>query len=210
VLVLNQYILTRFGLLLTLCTGANFPSLFRSFRYIFRLDPSTKKQTLPSPPFLKHSVVFLTFLLVLSYVISSADAWFHASSQSTIVESTHPLSNSLSTSTNLNVGREINMTRCNDPRSIPSSSIGQQTCGLLSGGSGGDGATRAEGLRTLSGSSSFNKVVFAQEETYILVPASLLDNATYTAKSVGVRTTCARYISKQFCLCEEKLIVGDR
>jgi hypothetical protein len=98
----------------------------------------------------------------------------------------------------LNVGRQINMTRCNDPIYVPGS-IQQQTCGLASGGSLGNGATRAEGLRTLSGSSNFNKVVFAQDETYIMVPASLPDNATYTAKSVGVRANCARHVPQKFC-----------
>ncbi|KAF8898218.1 hypothetical protein CPB84DRAFT_1780608 [Gymnopilus junonius] len=68
--------------------------------------------------------------------------------------------------------------------------IGQYTCGLISGGSGGSGRTLAEGVRVVSNSSSLHRVVYADDQTAILVPNTLPGNITYTAQTMGVKSQC--------------------
>ncbi|TFK38978.1 hypothetical protein BDQ12DRAFT_722828 [Crucibulum laeve] len=179
----------QLGLLLQILSSANIAALFSSMKSI---HSARSKSRLSTPPMLRHSMMLLFIFLCTSYVISAADAWLHASSKAITLESTTAY---IGSSPEL-FGRAMNTTRCD--RSRYTSALTQNTCGLLSGGSGGDGRARMEGLRTISNSSSMNRVMYADDRTAILVPQSLPSNITYTATTLGVKASC-RSITRE-CL----------
>ncbi|PPQ66040.1 hypothetical protein CVT26_010796 [Gymnopilus dilepis] len=182
----------QLGLLLTLCSGANFSALFSSIKYVFGIgQPSGNGKAPRHPPILHQSILFLGSLLTVTYIAAGADAWLHNTSKSISIVSI----SSYSSVATANFGREINSTLC-DPSQYVNGSVGQLTCGLISGGSGGSGRTLAEGVRVVSNSSSLHKVVYADDQTAIIIPNTLPDNITYTAQTIGVKSQC-RSITRQ-------------
>jgi hypothetical protein len=172
----------RFGLLLSICTGAGLPALAAALKYMLNLNKGGSP-SLPIPPMLRRTTVLLFIFLVLSCLISASDAWFHASSKAISIVSTSPY---LFPAT---FGRVINATMC-DPVTYNSGTVSQLTCGLLSGGSGGNARTRMEGLRAVSNSSALHRAVFTDDQTAILVPQTIPANVSYTARTIGVKSTC--------------------
>ena len=112
----------RFGLLLSICTGSGLPALAAALRHMLNLNKGGSP-SLPSPPMLRHTTVLLFIFLVLSYLISASDAWFHASSKAISIASTSPY---LFPAT---FGRAINASMC-DPATYSSGTVSQLTCGL--------------------------------------------------------------------------------
>lgn len=192
--------MSRLGYLLSLCNGANLPALFSSLRYIFRLNNNVANKRLETPRPLRISIIILFSLLASTYLSTAADAWLHASSSSVNLVSIVPYSDIELATIPRNFGRQINSTLC-DPTRYNPGTVGQDTCGLVSGGSIGDGKTRGEGLRVVSNSSSLHSVVFTNDQIAILVPQSLPDNTTYTAQTLGVRSQCAS------CVTFENLLI---
>jgi len=80
---------------------------------------------------------------------------------------------------------------CN-PSTYPDGTMSQSTCGLINGGSDGNGRTYMEGLRVVSNSSSLHRVVFTDDQIAILVPQTLPSNVTYSAETLGIQTQCTR------------------
>lgn len=189
--------LTRLGLLLSLCNGANVPALFSSLRYIFGLNNNVSNKTLATPRLLRTCIIILSSLLLSTYLAAAADAWLHASSSSVNLVSVVPYSLSDLATIQRDYGRQINATIC-DPATYNDGTKSQQTCGLVSGGSLGDGKTRTEGLRVVSNSSSLHRVEFTDNQIAILVPQSLPANTTYVAQTLGVTSRCMRCVSLQF------------
>lgn len=186
--------MSRLGYLLSLCNGANLPALFSSLRYIFRLNNSVVNKRLETPRPLRISIIILFSLLASTYLSTAADAWLHASSSSINLFSIIPYGHTELATMQRNFGRQINSTLC-DPARYNPGSPSQYTCGLVSGGSIGDGKTRTEGLRVVSNSSSLHSVVFTNDQIAILVPQSLPDNTTYTAQTLGIRSQCASCVT---------------
>ncbi|KIK03994.1 hypothetical protein K443DRAFT_676313 [Laccaria amethystina LaAM-08-1] len=178
----------QFGLLLSICTGAGLPALAAALKYMLNLNKGGSP-SLPIPPMLRRTTVLLFIFLVLSYLISASDAWFHASSRAISIASTSPY---LFPAT---FGRVINATMC-DPATYNSGTVSQLTCGLLSGGSGGNARTRMEGLRAVSNSSALHRAVFTDDQTAILVPQTIPANVSYTARTIGVKSTCQTITSQ--------------
>jgi hypothetical protein len=138
-------------------------------------------------------MVFLGFLLAITYLTAAADAWLHASSTSIIIASKTPYNSHVIP----NFGREINATLCQLAGQDNSSVMGHiaaASCGLLNGGSGGSGATLGEGIRVVSNSSTLHAVVFADDQTAIVVPQSLPSNIRYSAQTLGVKSECTTYV----------------
>ena len=172
----------RFGLLLSICTGAGLPALAAALRHRLNLNKGGSP-SLPTPPMLRHTTVLLFIFLILSYLISVSDAWFHTSSKAISIASTLPYFFPAT------FGRAINATMC-DPATYNSGTVSQLTCGLLSGGRGGNARTRMEGLRAVSNSSVLHRAVFTDDQTAILVPQTIPANVSYTARTIGVKSTC--------------------
>jgi hypothetical protein len=176
---------------LSLCKGANVPALFSSLRYIFRLNNNVANEGLKTPRLLRISIIILSSLLASMYLATAADAWLHVTSSSVNLHSVVPYSHAEFATIERDFGRQINSTVC-DPATYTNGTKSQQTCGLVSGGSLGDGKTRTEGLRVVSNSSSLHRVEFTDDQIAILVPQSLPDNTTYMAQTLGVRSRCTR------------------
>jgi len=177
----------------SLCNGANLPALVSSLRYTFRINNDVANKGLKIPRPLRISIIILFSLLASNYLATAADSWLHASSSSVNLLSVVPYSHTELGTIGRNFGRQINSTLC-DPKTYPDGSSSQKTCGLVSGGSFGDGRVRTEGLRVVSNSSSLHKVVFTNDQIAILVPQSLPDNTTYMAETLGVRSRCATFV----------------
>ncbi|KAF9458683.1 hypothetical protein BDZ94DRAFT_1239783 [Collybia nuda] len=188
----------QLGLLLKLCSGANIPSLVSSLQYFL----GSGKQNLSSPPILRQSVFCLFLLLSMAYIITGADVWLHVSSKAVVIESIHPFTSLTGAPLESLLGREINQTKCDAARTA-TFDFTRDSCGQLSGGSGGDGRTQMTGLRVLSNSSDQHQVVYTDDQTAILVPWSIPSNITYMAPSIGIKSTC-KTITK-FCLVPQDL-----
>ena len=174
---------------MSICNGANLPALFQAIKYLFKLDKKAQKQHLATPRLLRRACALLFYLLVLSYIISAADAWFHATSTAVVVQSS---AGSVHSDLAINFGRQINYTQCEEAMN----SVGpifQATCGLTDS-TGASNGPLAEGARTVSNSSSLNRVVFTNDQTAIIVPNSIPPNITYTAQTVGLRASCERFV----------------
>ncbi|KAF8955571.1 hypothetical protein BDZ97DRAFT_1926616 [Flammula alnicola] len=183
----------QLGLLLSICNGANISALFTSLKYLFRGKKSHKVQDIQSPPILRRSILLLALLLTVVYIATAADTWSHAVSQTIAITSNR----AYSLSAIRNFGRAINATMCAPiPNNVNEGLMDQNTCGLINFGSGGSGATFAEGLRVVSNSSAFHRVVFTDDQIAILVPQNLPGNITYSAQTVGVKAHCTT-VTKQ-------------
>ena len=169
-----------------MCNGANLPALVSSCKYIFRRKPAGDKGNLKNIPILRQSLFLLASLLTSVYLAAAADSWLHATSKSIDITTASSYSSGAR-----DLGREINATMCN-PSTYQDGTISQSTCGLINGGSGGNGRTHMEGLRVVSNSSSLHKVVFTDDQTAILVPQTLPSNVTYSAETLGIQTQCTR------------------
>ncbi len=176
----------RLGHLLSICSSANLPALFSSLRYAFGLNKNVANKDIRMPRLLRISILILFSLLASMYLATAADAWLHASSAGINILSTKPYT----TVEGRNLGRQINSTLCLPANANPPT-IFQKTCGQVSGGSAGDGKARMEGLRVVSNSSSLHRVVSTNDQTAILVPQTLPPNATYTARTLGVKSQCS-------------------
>lgn len=175
---------------MSLCNGANFSALFSSLKYVLGIGQPIEKGKAPRPPpILQQSILFLGSLLTVTYIAAAADAWLHNTSKSIPILSI----SSYDSATTVDLGRQINSTLCNSSQYI-NGTVGQLTCGLISGGSGGSGRTLAEGVRVVSNSSSLHKVVYAHDQTAILVANTIPGNITYTAQTMGVKSQCVRYL----------------
>jgi hypothetical protein len=177
---------------MSICNGANLPALSRALKYVFKVGDSAKKQDLPVPRLLSKSIYLLVSLLALMYMVSAADAWFHASSTAVILQSTAPFRPD-STSTAL--GRELNSTRCNEALGDSQADI-RSTCGITIGLAAHDVGPRSKGLTALANSSTEVRVAFTNDQTAILIAPSIPPNITYTAKTVGLKASCRRFV---FC-----------
>jgi hypothetical protein len=69
----------------------------------------------------------------------------------------------------------------------------QRTCGLLTGSaaSGSTGA-ESEGVRTLTNTSILNRIVYADDQTAIIVPQNL-PAVMFRAETIGFKASCARF-----------------
>ncbi|KAF8996043.1 hypothetical protein BDQ17DRAFT_963865 [Cyathus striatus] len=191
----------QLGLLLSIFNSANIPSLFSAFRYFLGLGQTPEQKSFPAPPILRRSTLLLFTFLVNAYLISGSDAWLHVTSKAVVVESLYPYLASEP------FGRAINNTRCEEAQTIETlSSFYAPSCGQLSGGSGGDGLAMMPGLRTLSNSSSTHRIAFADDQTAIVVPFAIPSNISYTANSLGIKSSC-KSITKQ-CLMPEVMSIG--
>jgi len=178
---------------MSMCNGAGLSALFYSIKYTFKRPGMGKRAS--RPPILRQSMVFLGFLLAVTYLTAAADAWLHASSTSIILLSRSPYNSPVIP----DFGREINATRCQIAGQDNTSTFGQiwaASCGLLNPGSGGSGATLGEGIRVVSNASTLHRVVFADDQTAIVVPESPPSNVTYSAQTLGVRSECITYVRK--------------
>uniref|UniRef100_A0A8H7XTX3 Uncharacterized protein n=1 Tax=Psilocybe cubensis TaxID=181762 RepID=A0A8H7XTX3_PSICU len=203
----------QLSLLMSICNGANLRrgALLVSVKYMFSRRPSdasaaATEREARATPLLRRAVVTLGSLLATSYLIAAADTWLHASSTSVVIPSSipyTPTASSNSTNPNNNApsqpafARAINATMC---AAAASSAAGYPdtlkqivtgSCGVLSIKSTGSGRTLAEGIRVLTNNSALHSVAFADDQTAILVPASIPPNVTYQARTLGVRTQCA-------------------
>lgn len=158
-----------------------------SCKYIFKQKPAGNNGNLQNPPILRQSLLLLASLLISVYLAAAADSWLHATSKSIDIT----IASYYASSGVRDLGREINATMC-DPSTYQDGTMSQSTCGLINGGSGGNGRTHMEGLRVVSNSSSLHKVVFTDDQTAILVPQTLPPNVTYSAETLGIQTQCAR------------------
>jgi hypothetical protein len=170
----------------SICNAANFGAAFDSATYLLGSDKREQYRKLPTPPLLRRSLIILIALLMLSYITSGADAWFHATSKAIAIPFISQYSGAM------DFAREINSTMCDQDwtsRGAPALA----TCGQLDDGSQSGLLSRPEGLRTISNSSSINRVVFTQDQTAIIVPESVPPNVTYTAETIGLKSTCAGF-----------------
>jgi hypothetical protein len=175
---------------MSMCNGAGLPALFSAIKYTFKRPGMGEKAA--RPPIFHQSMVFLGFLLAVTYLTAAADAWLHASSTSIIIPSKSPY-NSLVIP---DFGREINTTLCRLV-SQDNSTLNQlptASCGLLNPGTGGSGATLGEGIRVASNASTVHRVVFADDQTAIVVPQNPPSNVTYLAQTLGVKSECTTYV----------------
>ncbi|KDR73867.1 hypothetical protein GALMADRAFT_227626 [Galerina marginata CBS 339.88] len=177
----------QLGLLMSMCNGAGISSLFSSVKYVFKKPKNGQKVTLP--PILWQSIFFLGSLLTVTYLTAAADSWLHASSTSIIIQSTSPYTQPAVP----DFGRDINATMCaqaSGDNNTATGHVSTASCGLINGGSGGSGQTLGEGIRVVSNTSTLHRVVFADDQTAIVVPESLPSNITYSAQTLGVKTEC--------------------
>ncbi|KAF8994379.1 hypothetical protein BDQ17DRAFT_1431041 [Cyathus striatus] len=181
----------QFGLLLSVLNSANIPSLFSALLYFLGFGQTQEQKNYPAPPILRRSTAFLFISLLTTYLITGSDAWLHVTSKAVIIESILPYSNHNSSLISEPLGRAINHTQCDEAQLIgwPSLSYGP-SCGQITGGSAGDGVTMMPGLRTLSNSSSTHRIVFANDQTAIVVPVTIPPNVSYTAPTIGVKSSC--------------------
>ena len=164
---------------------------------MLRWGDVSKKQDLPVPRLLRRALAVLFYLLLLSYLVTASDAWLHATSKATIIQSTTPIQ---SGSLQADFGRAINTTQCTEAMatSSPDSSF-YASCGQILGLAGHDSGPIREGLRTISNSSSINRVAFTDDQTAILVPDTLPANISYTAKTLGFKASCKRFVITLLC-----------
>jgi hypothetical protein len=169
---------------MSICNAANFGAAIDSIKYLLGSNKKEQYRKLPTPPLLRRSLIILIALLVLSYIVSGADAWFHATSTAIAIPFTSKYTG------RMDFGREINATMCNFDWSSQGPTA-QATCGQLNDGSQSGLLSRPEGLRTISNSSSLHRVVFTQDQIAIIVPEASPGNISYTAETIGLQTTCA-------------------
>ena len=158
-----------------------------SCKYVFRRKPAGNNGNLQNPPILRQSLLLLASLLTSVYLAAAADSWLHATSKSIDITT----ASSYASLGIRDLGPEINATMCN-PSTYPDGTMSQSTCGLINGGSDGNGRTYMEGLRVVSNSSSLHRVVFTDDQIAILVPQTLPSNVTYSAETLGIQTQCTR------------------
>ncbi|KDR68207.1 hypothetical protein GALMADRAFT_272694 [Galerina marginata CBS 339.88] len=190
----------QLGLLMSMCNGAGLSSLFSTIKYLFKRPQYGEK--VAQPPILRQSIFFLGSLLAVTYLTAAADSWLHASSTSILIPSNSPYHSLVVP----DFGREINATMCAQAMgnaTVIVSHTGQASCGLINGGSGGSGLTLGEGVRVVSNTSSLHRVVFADDQTALVVPQSVPPNITYSAQTLGVKTQCIS-ITKE-CIQPETL-----
>ncbi|KAF8995980.1 hypothetical protein BDQ17DRAFT_1364875 [Cyathus striatus] len=180
----------QLGLILSICNGAGIMNLYNGVRYVFTGDKS--RRNIHAPLILRQSVFFLFLILLLSYIISGADAWFHATSRAITLNFNTPFSSSSASSNLVNFGREINSTMCQiAATAVDPTGTTQQSCGLQNDGTAGsDMVTRQESLRALSNSSLVNRVEYTDDQTAIMVPTSLPSNITFAGTTIGVKSAC--------------------
>ncbi|KAF9001721.1 hypothetical protein BDQ17DRAFT_1490130 [Cyathus striatus] len=181
----------QLGLLLSILNSANIPSLFFALLYFLGFGQTQQQKNFSAPSILRRSTAFLFISLLTTYLITGSDAWLHVTSKAVIIESILPYRNHNSSLISEPLGRAINQTQCDMAQVLAGPlSPYAPSCGQLSGGSGGDGVTKVPGLRTLSNSSSTHRIVFANDQTAIVVPATIPSNISYTAPTIGIKSSC--------------------
>lgn len=181
----------RLGLLMSMCDGAGISSLLGSVKYL--LKKPTSGHNILQPPILRQAIAFLGSMLAITYLTAAADSWLHASSKSVII----PFTSTYRSLIVPDFGREINNTMCalaqgNDTNTVMP--VNSASCGLVNGGSGGSGMTLGEGLRVVSNTSSLHSVVFADDQTALVVPQNLPSNISYSARTLGVKSQCVSWV----------------
>lgn len=163
----------RLALLITVLQGASIWPLLQAIPRVLRLTKDSKRHSLPTPRLLNRAVLVLGVLLTLSTLTSIFDTLMHASSEAVPLTQTFPYTGQAL------FGKQLSENPC-----TPSTtSSGTSLCGAA-----------PEGFRTLSNSSTSNRVVFTDDQHAIIVPATLPSklNITYEAATVGLKATCQR------------------
>ncbi|KAG9011455.1 hypothetical protein FRB94_008286 [Tulasnella sp. JGI-2019a] len=187
----------QLSLLISALQGANPVAYVKARLHISQVTKESKAQTLSSPHILRRAVSVLGTLLFFSYAIHLLDTWLHVSSRAAFFTSTTPYPSSLRS----DFGRQVNMTRCtadSAPYDDSTQATYNSVCGLVIGGQIQFQASVPEGLRTLSNSSTSNKVALADDATAMLVPSYVIpsDNVRYSALTVGVLSSCQSVTSQ--------------
>ncbi|KAF9001728.1 hypothetical protein BDQ17DRAFT_1358140 [Cyathus striatus] len=188
----------QLGLMLSIFNSANIPSLFSALRYFLGFGQTKEQKAFSSPSIRRRSTVLLFSFLLTAYLISGSDAWLHVTSEAVIIESILPYNSP--TGSEL-FGRAINNAKCEEAQSAAQNDVISfygNTCGQMNGGSAGDGLAEMPGIRTLSNSSDTHRIVYADDQTAIVVPVTIPSNITYTTSTIGIKSSC-RSITKE-CL----------
>lgn len=171
----------------------------RARLYLFRWTKASKRQIIRTPAILSKAVFTLGLLLCFAYGITLLDTWLHVSSRSVIITQMSPYESGFRT----DFGRQINVTYCttsDEDDTVPYDASSQATpnnlCGLEQSSGRGFTESIGEGMRTLSNSSSINKVVYTDDQTAIMAPSYLLptDNVAFEANTIGIHSACQRYV----------------
>lgn len=183
-------------MLTSILQSANILGWVKVFVHHMRLTKTSKRHVLPAPPLLTSAISTLSLLLLLSYLTSAFDVWFHASSEGYVVTT----SKSQVLSDHTMFGRQINETRCAYYANLWANiQPDNQLCGLLTGFFHTDVGkfywppdthSIGEASRSLTNTSSVNQVVFTSDQEAILVPAVIPPAVSFDAVTTGVKTSC--------------------
>ena len=177
---------------MTVFQGASIFSWITTITHVAHLRRSYKGSPHSVPGLLRRSIWVIGVLLFLSYLVSAFDTWLHVSSTADFIQPERPY-----TSGPLSFGKTINETRCSyyaakDPQGLdPLSAL----CGLFLPSSIADydlSASATEATHTLGNSSISNFVQLTDDQTAILVSATIPKRIAYSASTIGVKSECRR------------------